>query len=391
MDETRIRNLQGLLRWSASQESGEAVDPSNIDPEKRAYLEQVMASMTSGSVDEMYRIFQIMQLDEGGEDDAAVAAAVQAKLEALEALQDLIEDIDVAGDFVKIGGVGICYAALSHPHEPIRMMAITCLAAASQNNPSVQDHLFTTGALGKFTAIVTAPESSPQLREKGLRGLSCLVRGDGVGHITEAFIRSKGGTVLAELLGRPDSGDGVITKAAYLVASLAKDFPRFRNVVKPSGVLDALVAGLAKTDDDTAWEQSLRALFNCSDGKPATALYLQQNTDLVAKLTARDATIAARPAEDQAITEEEASYSAKLRVRPKAASASDLTIASNGTDTASPPLAIAAPPVSVSGVRPFIPSDEWQAIQPGQAIPGGLETRMDLHTGVNYARMSPKV
>ena len=131
----------------------------------------------------------------------------------------------MAGDFVKIGGVGICYAALDHPHEPIVLMAITCLAAASQNHPVVQDHLFKTGALDKYGAIVAAPGSSPKLRERAIRGLSCLVRGDGVAHIVEAFVRNKGGAVLAGLLARPDLGDGAITKVSYLVASLASHHP----------------------------------------------------------------------------------------------------------------------------------------------------------------------
>ena len=131
----------------------------------------------------------------------------------------------MAGDFVKIGGVGICYAALDHPHEPIVLMAITCLAAASQNHPVVQDHLFKTGALDKYGAIVAAPGSSPKLRERSIRGLSCLVRGDGVAHIVEAFVRNKGGAVLAGLLARPDLGDGAITKVSYLVASLASHHP----------------------------------------------------------------------------------------------------------------------------------------------------------------------
>ena len=33
--QARIRNLQGLLRWSASQETEGAVAPNDMDPEKR--------------------------------------------------------------------------------------------------------------------------------------------------------------------------------------------------------------------------------------------------------------------------------------------------------------------------------------------------------------------
>ena len=51
-------------------------------------------------------------------------AVIAAKVEALEALSDVIEDIDNASDFVKIGGVSVCYAALASSHEAIRAEAL---------------------------------------------------------------------------------------------------------------------------------------------------------------------------------------------------------------------------------------------------------------------------
>lgn len=314
LKQARIRNLQGLLRWSAAQETEGAVAPSDIDPERREYLERLMETMTASKVDEMHHIFQVMQLQDGDPGAGTSGELTQLKLDALEALSDIIEDIDNASDFMKVGGVGVCYAALRHAASPIRLQAIACLAAAAQNNPPVQLHLFETGALDKLTAILTAPEPecAPALRERAVRGLSCLVRGEP--KIIEAFVRKGGGKMLAGLLGgAPPGADGLRTKVAYLVASLAQDFPVFKNVARPTGLLDALVATLGKTASDPVWEQTLRALVNVTHGKPDGAAYLAVHTDLLQQLAVREAAAAARSDDDKAALLEETAYSATLR------------------------------------------------------------------------------
>ena len=35
----------------------------------------------------------------------------------------------------------------------------------------------------------------------------------------------------------------------------------------------------------------------------------------------------------------------------------------------------------------FVPTNEWQEIKPGQAIPQGLHVRMDMQTGKKEARL----
>jgi hypothetical protein len=37
----------------------------------------------------------------------------------------------------------------------------------------------------------------------------------------------------------------------------------------------------------------------------------------------------------------------------------------------------------------FTPTDDWEEVPPGAAILPGLETRMDLASGKNYARKAP--
>lgn len=411
--QARIRNLQGLLRWSASLETDGAVAPNDMDPEKREYLERLMETMTASKVDEMAGIFGVMQLQDGDPGAGTTEELTQVKLEALEALQDIIEDIDNASDFVKIGGVGVCYAALHHAAVPIRLQAIGCLAAAAQNNPLVQHHLFETGALDKFTAILTAPdpECSPALLERAVRGLSCLVRGEP--KIIEAFVRKGGDTMLADLLGTSQAAatvDGLRTKVAYLAASLAQDFPVFKNVAQPTGLLAALVATLGKTASDPVWEQTLRALVNITQGKTDGAAYLAAHTELLHQLAAREAVTALRSDSDKAALMEETAYTATLRDRSVGAVADPSVAVDEAAQAAQAPLAIAGPgqaPEALfassatsapaggggsGGSAPavFVPTAEWQVIGAEQMVPGGIEVNIDMQTGVKRGRTPPE-
>jgi hypothetical protein len=45
---------------------------------------------------------------------------------------------------------------------------------------------------------------------------------------------------------------------------------------------------------------------------------------------------------------------------------------------------------SSAGVAPFVPTPEWQPILPGQTVPPGLWMRMDVSSGLRYARLMPQ-
>ena len=275
-------------------------------------------------------------------------------------------------------------------------------------------------------AILTAPdpERSPALLERAVRGLSCLVRGEP--KIIEAFVRKGGGKMLADLLGAPhadaaaadDSADGLRTKVAYLAASLAQDFPVFKNVAQPTGLLAALVATLGKTASDPVWEQTLRALVNITQGKPDAAAYLAAHTELLHQLAAREAVTALRSDPDKAALMEETAYTATLRDPPAGAVAEPSVAvaevaqsqAAQAAQAAQAPLAIAAPGqgpdasfASSATLAPaggggdggsapavFVPTAEWQVIGAGQMVPGGIEVNIDMQTGVKRGRNPPE-
>ena len=63
----------------------------------------------------------------------------------------------------------------------------------------------------------------------------------------------------------------------------------------------------------------------------------------------------------------------------------------NDSLSASPAASTTSATAAASAVTPpeFVPTDEWQTVQPGQPIPPGLWVRMDLQTGAKTARLMP--
>lgn len=310
----KMKNLQAILKWSIAQEDGsngskddnanDGRDIQPMDSERKAHLEKVLESMSVSTVDEMYRIFSVMQLHPDTKDVDVTAA----RIAALEQLQNIIEDIDNASDFVKIGGVGVCYAALNDKDERVLKLSISCLASAAQNHPTVQEYLFTSGALNRFLVVVQDQKSSASLLEKALRGISCLIRGQD--KMIETFIRNKGVQSLVGILERKSTRTNVmITKIAYLSASLADEFPRFCVIMRVTGLIDRLIESLYENKDDNVWEQVLNALANCSIKETTNQNYLRSNDRLVTLLGERSKFNATRSADDQGALMEEMEYS----------------------------------------------------------------------------------
>eukprot|EP00040_Diaphanoeca_grandis_P017289 m.89975 g.89975 ORF g.89975 m.89975 type:complete len:335 (-) comp26351_c0_seq1:349-1353(-) len=328
MAEVNMKNLNAILKWSASLEGGERQQDkkdgnlSALDEEKKAYLHKVMASMTIDNVDKMKRIFNVMLLDQTTLPEDEDFDIMAAKLAALEELQDIIEDIDNATDFMKIGGVGVCYAALNDDNtEAIKLQAIACLASAAQNHPAVQVHLFDTGVVDKLLSILQDITSSSPLLETAVRGISCVIRGQHT--ITEDFIRKKGVQVLASTLKRETSPTrALFIKVAYLTGSLALDFLRFQTIVRVAGLLDALVDTLASStngdnddDNDVVWEHTLRAFVNCSTNETSNVTFLFEKTKFAELLENRERYLTTRPVEDREKLLEEFEYTATLKLK----------------------------------------------------------------------------
>ena len=92
-------------------------------------------------------------------------------------MQEHCEDIDVACDLSKVGGLPPLLATLrDSPHPTLRALAAGLVATVVQNNPKAQAALLDAGAL---QAVLHSARHDPEVavRSKALLAVSCLVRG----------------------------------------------------------------------------------------------------------------------------------------------------------------------------------------------------------------------
>lgn len=287
-----------ILRWSLSQTDPAAggAPPPEMSEEDRAFLDKVFKSMVVDVVGRLKRDVMVLNVpeskeglrraaealrgggagQEGGreddddeEDDGAAARAAEAakaaesatddevsemvvaqKAAALREVAELCENLDLALDFCKIGGLPPVLAALGSRHEPLPELAAGVLANMAQNNPPVQDRLLEAGALAAMLGVAAAEGagSGPGALNKALLAVSALVD-----HHEEAmrrFVGEGGVAMLARLAaaGRPPR---VRRKALVVARKVASQRPgALEAFAAAPGALDAVADAVSGEGDD---------------------------------------------------------------------------------------------------------------------------------------------
>jgi len=123
-------SIAGILKWSTQfhdTRSGPS-DFGPMDPERREWLKQVMDSMNTNVAKQIKVLVEALQ----------TAKDERAEVDALEAITDLVEDLDNARDLHLVGGFAPVIAKLSSPHADVRAAVSAAIATVVQNNPETQ-------------------------------------------------------------------------------------------------------------------------------------------------------------------------------------------------------------------------------------------------------------
>mmetsp|Transcript_32334 Transcript_32334/g.96935 ORF Transcript_32334/g.96935 Transcript_32334/m.96935 type:complete len:206 (-) Transcript_32334:1040-1657(-) len=156
----------GLLKWSLSYTDGTSEEtPTPMSEEDKAFLEKVMKD---GIIDEGERMKTILRLltdyldglknrtelgnAKGQEESKAEQPKldVDAAVEILMELRDIVEQIDYARAFSAMGGVQFLMGCASERDivpRSIRSSCLGVLATLCQNNPPVQSNMLDRGAI----------------------------------------------------------------------------------------------------------------------------------------------------------------------------------------------------------------------------------------------------
>lgn len=236
---------------------------SQMDPERRQFLENALKALTVDVVEELQKAAATIGSPTASEDEL---------LQALETITEYIIDMDTAIDFCKIGGLSVMLPCLKSPHLKVRAEAASVIAELAQNNPYCQKELLAANALPDLVELVSEPETAPN----GLQAISGLVRS--YEPTLAAFIDIGGLECLIGCLEQSDQ-EKVIIRALFLFSSLCTDFPAVRDEFVKLKVVERIIPLLRPSNEyDVRTETALWALNILTDN--ADAVSQCQTSDL---------------------------------------------------------------------------------------------------------------
>lgn len=335
----------GLLKWSLAHTDGTVPSEESMEPmseEKRKFLESVMKD---GIIDEGKRMKAILaeltlileplftKNDNSNNPEALAEAAEKLNVneisELMLELQDIVEQIDYARDFMNMGGIPFllgCANERNRIPSSIRADSLSILAAMAQNNPPVQERLIVAenglSTLGKLFFEESQTQEQDvhgKMRSRILRAISCAIRGHIVGE--ESFCRN------AHLRSILDLGLGAVAmvpagssanvsseemaarkpplalrkKSLFLLRALVTSDTSTRERVRDFStslqkVVDNILA--EKKEDEDLFEISLATLLSVLRQKKSVNTILDEKNHLIAKGVHRVAEIRRMPEGD---------------------------------------------------------------------------------------------
>lgn len=175
-------NWLGLLRWSMAVNDGTAPSQfSAMTEADKSWLETVMNEVVRSDPQRMDEVMSKVNelLIEGG--GVASDEDEDALLVDLEDLRDIVEQVDMAQVFAKVGGCEILLRVGEHSGLPtsVRALAVAIIGTVSQNNLTVQDALYGQGIVQRLASLLrtSAEQKLLLVAKKAFFALSATVRG----------------------------------------------------------------------------------------------------------------------------------------------------------------------------------------------------------------------
>lgn len=249
------KNVKGLLRFCLEATRGEDAQGSiGLEPmseERKKWLEEAFTQMSVSPVERMKICLSVI---ENAEIDTEEGTEKQMK--ALEELQDWVEDIDIASDFVKINGLRVVPALLSSEVSRLRWGCLELVAVLSQNNPFGQAAVMNMKLLPVLIAM-TDTDDHPTVRTKALYATSCVVRSN---REAQEALRAHGGLgVLVRAVSSEE--EKIKVKATFLMQALCTSDPTFKDCLLEHGAVERLVEMMKNSPHSCVDEHFMSALL----------------------------------------------------------------------------------------------------------------------------------
>ncbi|EAL65091.1 hypothetical protein DDB_G0284643 [Dictyostelium discoideum AX4] len=171
--------LKFCLTHSDSPNLKETVLPEDRDPKDYDWLRQAFDNLEDDAK-KMKKLLEIFDETKPENQSLSVEERENKYITSLETLQFYIEDIDNAGDFIKIGGIPVLIKLLTplsgsgSGGDKVRADAATCLSTITQSEETIQAYLHSLGVLD-LAVKQLQKEINPLVREKFLSLISSLL------------------------------------------------------------------------------------------------------------------------------------------------------------------------------------------------------------------------
>ncbi|KAH9490359.1 Hsp70-binding protein 1 [Bulinus truncatus] len=249
------KNLKGLLKFCMEATRVEdAPNSSTFEPmpeDRKMWLEEALSSMTVNPVERITHCVKVIE-----DAVADTEAGTEQMVNALSELQDWAEDLDIAGDFVKINGLRIVPKLLSSEVSELRWRCLELLGNLSQNNPTAQTALLTLKLLPVFLQMAEN-DPNPIVQTKALYAISCLVRNN-----PEAQIQLQAHDGLSVLVQALHSDEEKIrVKTTFMISSICSSNTVVKDKLVETGAVEQLVLLLKEEEHSPSHEHLLSALL----------------------------------------------------------------------------------------------------------------------------------
>uniref|UniRef100_A0A0B6XZB5 Nucleotide exchange factor Fes1 domain-containing protein n=1 Tax=Arion vulgaris TaxID=1028688 RepID=A0A0B6XZB5_9EUPU len=258
-----FKDMKGLLKFCLeATRSEDAPSGTNFEPmseERRRWLEEAMSEMTTNPVERMSFCLKMIE-----EAEVDTETGTEQQIRALSELQDWGEDMDIAGDLIKINGLRVVPKLLSSEVSEIRWRCLELMGNLSQNNPLAQTALITLKLLPPMLLLLET-DPNPTVMVKALYAISCLVRNNA--EALQHFIAHDGLSVLVKSLRSND--DRLRVKTTFMMSSICNSNPALKDNLVAKGVIEQLVQILKDEDHDATHEHIMDALVSIISGHAA--------------------------------------------------------------------------------------------------------------------------
>mmetsp|Transcript_32724 Transcript_32724/g.51154 ORF Transcript_32724/g.51154 Transcript_32724/m.51154 type:complete len:328 (-) Transcript_32724:66-1049(-) len=249
----------GLLKWTMQFQDG--ITPSGateMDQEKRKWLEEALAAVAEGEVGGMKKDLQIICHDCGKcFDESLTSEELQVKEQAVERIHDVVDNLDNAKDLISLGGFEPLLELLECEYPSLIGHIASLLSVAVQNHPACQQHCHEVGALGHALSSFENNKNHQQTREKLMSFLSSLVRGSSP--VFAPFVEGGGVKVLIDVLSDGETSDRLLTRTLFLLCCLTREFPAVMLPSWEKRLIPELICLIQQKEGD--WT-ALESIFN---------------------------------------------------------------------------------------------------------------------------------